>query len=308
MKSDEIQEKWSEICFLLSENIKAEISEKDFENQVIRTSENLGWREFRSEIQRQPIIQMGRKGNIRPDIVIYGPNKKAQIVLEVKRPSENLSKDESTSQLISYMRQVKADFGLLVGKQIWMYYDGSLNPQQEPLLLDKISFDKKSNKGTRFVKIFNKNDFLNNNYESYLIKLIEQFKAKRNINKLKEILSADKTRRKIYQFLKEEYAEYGSDVVDEALKDLIIELSVGDGDEKRKEQHEKTVIDTGKQKEPIGIREQVFNCIKSHRKGISVTEIIERTGFGTKQVSNAIHRLSKKGRIQSVGRGIYVVV
>lgn len=39
-------EKWDEICFLLSENIKQTIPERDFENQVVRAIEVLGWRNY----------------------------------------------------------------------------------------------------------------------------------------------------------------------------------------------------------------------------------------------------------------------
>ena len=120
---DQVEEQWAEICFLLSANVRPDISEKDFESLVIRTMEKLGWYEYKGEIQRQPNIQIGRKNSIRPDVVLYNSSK-ALIVIEVKRPAEDLTKDESTGQLISYMRQMKADFGLLIGQQIRMYYDG----------------------------------------------------------------------------------------------------------------------------------------------------------------------------------------
>lgn len=45
-------EKWDEICFLLSENFKQTLSERNFENQVVRAIEVLGWREFKNEIER----------------------------------------------------------------------------------------------------------------------------------------------------------------------------------------------------------------------------------------------------------------
>ena len=37
------KEMWKEICFILSENVKPDISERDFENQVVRVIEKLGW-------------------------------------------------------------------------------------------------------------------------------------------------------------------------------------------------------------------------------------------------------------------------
>ena len=38
-----MNEKWEEICFLLSENIKREISESEFEQNVIQALRVLNW-------------------------------------------------------------------------------------------------------------------------------------------------------------------------------------------------------------------------------------------------------------------------
>ena len=48
---NDYSEKWDEICFLLSDNIKQSLLERDFENQVVRAIEVLGWREFKNEIK-----------------------------------------------------------------------------------------------------------------------------------------------------------------------------------------------------------------------------------------------------------------
>ena len=147
-------EKWNEICFLLSENIKQTLSEKDFESQVVRAIEVLGWREFKNEIERQPSIQLGREGTLRPDLIIYNNDKKCLIVVEVKRPVEDIKRDYIIGQLRSYMRQMKSDFGFLIGSDLRVFYDGSLNPHSDPILLEKIDFDKQSEGGIRFVNIF----------------------------------------------------------------------------------------------------------------------------------------------------------
>jgi len=73
-------ELWNEICFILSKNIKQDINERDFESQVIRAIEKLGWLEFKNEIVRQPTLHFGR-GTLRPDVVIYGKEKQPVIVL-----------------------------------------------------------------------------------------------------------------------------------------------------------------------------------------------------------------------------------
>jgi len=55
-----------------------------------------------------------------------------------------------------------------------------------------------------------------------------------------------------------------------------------------------TVIDT------------ILNAIKKSRKGISISQLKEKTEFNAKQLSNALFKLSKKGKIQAKSRGLYV--
>ena len=154
-----LEEIWHEICFLLSDGIKSNILEKDFESQIIRVVEKLGWREFTGEIKRQPELRIGRAITIRPDIAIYGTKNEALVMIEVKRPAENLSKEDPADQLISYMLQTQAEFGLLIGSSIRLYYNGKENPQRRPILLDRISFDTQSKNGFRIRINFRKRKF-----------------------------------------------------------------------------------------------------------------------------------------------------
>ena len=55
--------------------------------------------------------------------------------------------------------------GLLIGKRIRIYYDGKLNIQQKPILLDRISFEKNSNEGIKVAtKLGQRSDIFPNNY------------------------------------------------------------------------------------------------------------------------------------------------
>ena len=55
-----------------------------------------------------------------------------------------------------------------------------------------------------------------------------------------------------------------------------------------------TVIDT------------ILNAIKRSRKGITIAQLKEKTDFNSKQLSNALYKLSNKGKIQTKSRGLYV--
>ena len=144
------------------------MSERDFENQVVRAIEVLGWREFKNEIERQPTVQLGREGTLRPDLIIYGGDRKSLIVVQVKRPVEDISRDYVIGQLRSYMRQMKSDFGFLIGSDLRVFYDGPLNPHSDPILLERIEFEKQSEKGITFVKLFNKESLAENRHDKYL--------------------------------------------------------------------------------------------------------------------------------------------
>ena len=217
---------WEEICFILSENINQNIDEKEFEKEVLRAIEKLGWQEYKNDIKRQPILQLGRQGSIKPDLVIYGQEKEALVVVEVKKPDEDLSKVESIGQLKSYMRQMKADFGLLVGNEIRIYYDGERNPDKtEPLLLDKIAFDKASTAGLDFVEIFTKDNLVAQKYSDYLEKRVGKYNKEMEIKKLKKALLSDTTQEKIREFLENEYSDYGGDIFSSAMKTIKIEIA-----------------------------------------------------------------------------------
>ena len=55
-----------------------------------------------------------------------------------------------------------------------------------------------------------------------------------------------------------------------------------------------TVIDT------------ILNAIKRSRKGITIAQLKEKTDFNSKQLSNALYKLSNKGKIQTKSRGLYI--
>lgn len=220
-----ISETWDEICYLLSAGVKAGFNERDFENQVVRAIEILGWKEYRNEIERQHSIQLGRYGSLRPDLIVYNNERKAIIAIEVKRPSEDISKDNSISQLTSYMRQLKSDFGLLIGNEIRIYYDGVHNPQPDPLLLEKIPYDPVSQEGKDFVAHFNKINFNDTEFSKYLNNKIKKFNKKAEVDKLIELLVKPETKNKFLEFLKSEYTDFSEDVCTTAFNHISLNIS-----------------------------------------------------------------------------------
>ncbi|MBA4391751.1 MAG: hypothetical protein C0399_12565 [Syntrophus sp. (in: bacteria)] len=224
MHQEATRETWEELCFHLSDTISSSINEALFEQKALLALEKLGWNQFRGEIKVKPVLQIGRQNHITPDIVVYAPDNKAIIVLEIKRPAEDINRHESIGQLQSYMRQTKADFGLLVGNEIHVYYDGTLNPHHDPLLLSRIPFKSDSARGVEFVNIFNKNSFLKKEYEPYLKASIDRLEKEQRIDKLKKCLLSEETSQKILKLLQHEFSDVEAEVLREALSGLSIKM------------------------------------------------------------------------------------
>jgi predicted Rossmann fold nucleotide-binding protein DprA/Smf involved in DNA uptake len=49
----------------------------------------------------------------------------------------------------------------------------------------------------------------------------------------------------------------------------------------------------------------VLDVIKKNRKGISIAQLKEKTDLNPRQLSNALYKLTKKGSIKSMSRGVY---
>ena len=52
--------------------------------------------------------------------------------------------------------------------------------------------------------------------------------------------------------------------------------------------------------------DSIFEVIKRSRKGATIVNLKEKTGFDSRQLSNALYKLSKRGMIVSKTRGVYM--
>ncbi|MGC9352816.1 MAG: hypothetical protein ACP5D9_03200 [Mariniphaga sp.] len=57
------------------------------------------------------------------------------------------------------MRQLRLEYGILIGQVIQMFYDGDLTNHDDPILLETIEFEKNNPKGVKFVELFSKESF-----------------------------------------------------------------------------------------------------------------------------------------------------
>ena len=58
----------------------------------------------------------------------------------------------------------------------------------------------------------------------------------------------------------------------------------------------------------ITVLDSVFDVIRRSRNGASIAKLKEKTGLEARQLSNALYKLSKRGKIEAKSRGLYVKV
>jgi hypothetical protein len=61
-----------------------------------------------------------------------------------------------------------------------------------------------------------------------------------------------------------------------------------------------------KKKKPATAAETVLGIINRSRKGVDTKTLMKKTGFNAKKINNNIYKLTKEGKIKSVGRGVYL--
>jgi len=55
------------------------------------------------------------------------------------------------------------------------------------------------------------------------------------------------------------------------------------------------------------VLDAVYGVIQKAKKGISIADIKKKAGTNTRQLSNALYKLSKKGMIKTESRGTYIL-
>ncbi len=58
----------------------------------------------------------------------------------------------------------------------------------------------------------------------------------------------------------------------------------------------------------LSAADTVLGFIKRYKKGVDVSTLMEKTGFNKRKIYNNVKVLTKRGKIKSVGRGVYLKV
>jgi len=219
------REKWNEIYFYLSENIRSDISESEFEKNVIQALRVLDWKEFLGDIQIRPSFQIGASNRIMPDFVINSSENKNLFVIEIKQPSIPLNTNFQ-QQLFSYMRQLRLQYGVLIGQVIQVFYDGDLTNHDDPVLLETIEFKKDNSKGEKFVELFSKENFSIDLLQSFTLNSLKKINRKADQKKLhQKILSTD-YQSDILELIKQDFLnKYDAELIDNVLQEISVNIT-----------------------------------------------------------------------------------
>ncbi len=219
-------EKWNELCYILSENLPFNTSEQLFELKVVQAFEKLGWSQFNNEIVVRESIQLGASNRISPDLVLKTKEKGNLFIIEVKKPSVEIENSIFQSQLSSYMGIMRLELGILIGNKIQLYLDGKIFNKNGIVLIDEIEFKRDSEKGLKFVQLFNKENYNEENIKNHAQEKIQQLKEIENFEKLKnDLFSSGIYSNKLTDFLKAELSkEYGAKIIEKIFKILEVKI------------------------------------------------------------------------------------
>lgn len=215
-------EKWNEICFLLSENIRPEISESDFEQNVIQALRVLDWKEYSGDVQIRPSFPIGASNRIIPDIVINSAAKRNLFVIEIKQPSIPLN-TKFQQQLFSYMRQLKLQYGVLIGQVIQIFYDGDLSEYDEPVLIETIDFLRDSPKGLKFIELFSKQNFSYDQLNDFVQNFLNKINRKKEQKILSQKILSPEYELKVLELIKLDLLnQFDGEIIDNVLQEITV--------------------------------------------------------------------------------------
>ena len=163
---------------------------------------------------------------MRPDFVIKS-NKTGEklFVVEIKRPKVPLSNQNQT-QLSTYMRQFKLEFGILIGPQIQIFYDGELNNNENATLIENIEFKRENEKGKHFTELFSKDKFDKEILSDFAKNSFKKINEKETEKEIKNKILSENFKETISEIILEKLSvEYDINLVSRVLSTINLEIS-----------------------------------------------------------------------------------
>lgn len=213
-----MQDLWNEICFLIDRYRQTDSDERYFQIEAENIFEKLGWSRYKGEITSQQVINVGSAHTVRPDIVISDGSERI-FTVELKRPNAGFI-DRNADQLISYMRLLRLNFGLLLGDSIRVFYDVPTD-KEDPIEIINIPFEENNSDGVKLLEIIARQNYSSQKLTEYCERRVELIDAKRNAGEIINMLCSKEGNDYISKIVKQSIAETKSeDIADIVVKDL----------------------------------------------------------------------------------------
>lgn len=220
-----MNENWPEIVESLQPYFKANSPEDDYQREIENCLKYLGWKKTNGTMRSQLSLPIGNSNAIRPDIVLL-MNDNPVLPIEIKRPL-NVHKERQENQLMSYMRQLRLNVGLLIGEKIELYYDVP-DDGENPVCVFSAEINRADVNGSIICDMLEYKKFNSEELEKFCKEQHNKIMARNNLHqRLAEFLSEDNGVRNVMSLLREKFAAEGFDdnVINEEFANVIINVS-----------------------------------------------------------------------------------
>lgn len=214
-----MREAWNEICFIVNRCRQANSSESSFQIEAENIFEKLGWSRYKGEVISQQIINVGSAHTVRPDIVVSNGQENLYVI-ELKKPSANFI-ERNTDQLISYMRLLKLNCGVLLGDSVRVFYDAP-SDKSDPVEIINIPFEENNTDGAKLLGVIKHDGFTQQRLAEYCENRLRLIDARRNANRIVETICSNAGHNFIAEAVRKAILEENS----EEIADLAIDAMI----------------------------------------------------------------------------------
>lgn len=211
-----MQEAWNEICFIVNKCRQANSGESSFQIEAENIFEKLGWSRYKGEVISQQIINVGSAHTVRPDIVVSNGQENLYVI-ELKKPSANFIA-RNTDQLISYMRLLKLNCGVLLDDSVRVFNDAP-NDKSDPVEIVNIPFEEDNTDGAKLLDVIKHDGFTQQRLVEYCENRLRLIDARRNADRIVEMICGNAGHDFIAETVRKAILEENS----EEIADLVID-------------------------------------------------------------------------------------
>ncbi len=166
---------------------------------------------------------------ISPDLLFKSKESGNLFIVEVKKPFLDIDNPSFKEQLSSYMGIMRVDLGILIGNRIQLFVEGKLLNKSGIILFDEINFERDSEKGFKFVQLFSRENYNNENIEAYVREKNQELLEIENFENLKKLLLSNKFNEKIIDYLKSELLKDNDEkIIEKIFQELKVNIQCVD--------------------------------------------------------------------------------